>query len=92
MGFFCLLFTLIEKKCNIGYNFKTMYILVKKIDEYKSKVHKNKIVPEFIIYLMIDNTPIEANTVLGEREKDNIVLNYYNKFAWQTQIKIVEKN
>jgi hypothetical protein len=69
-----------------------MYILVKKIDEYKSKVHKNKIVPEFIIYLMIDNTPIEANTVLGEREKDNIVLSYYNKFAWQTQIKIVEKN
>ena len=69
-----------------------MYILVKKIDEYKSKVHKNKTIPEYIVYVMIGDTPIEANTVLGEKEKDVVVLNYYNKFAWQTDIKILEKN
>lgn len=69
-----------------------MYILVKKIDEYKSKVHKDKTISEYIIYLMVDDTPIEANTALGEKEKDVVVLNYYNKFAWQTDIKILEKN
>lgn len=69
-----------------------MYILVKKIDEYKSKVHKNKTIPEYIVYLMLDDTPIEANTAFGEKEKNVVVLNYYNKFAWQTDIKILEKN
>lgn len=69
-----------------------MYILVKKIDEYKSTRHKNKVIPEFIVYLMIDDTPIEANTAFGEEQKDSVVLNYYNKFAWQTDIKILEKN
>lgn len=92
MDFFYLLFTLLEKNCSIKYNLIIMFILVKKIDEYKSKIHKNKIIPEFIVYLMIDDTPIEAITVLGEKEKNLIVLNYYNKFAWQTNIQIVEKN
>lgn len=70
----------------------TMYILVKKIDEYKSKTHKNKVVPEFIVYLMIDDTPIEAVTAFGEEQKNSAILDYYNKFAWQTNIQILEKN
>lgn len=69
-----------------------MYILVKKIDEYKSKNHKNKVIPEFIVYLMIDDTAIEAVTAFGEEQKDSVVLNYYNKFAWQTNIEIIHKN
>lgn len=69
-----------------------MYILVKKIDEYKSTKYKNKFVSEFIVYLMVDNTPIEANTVLGEEQKNSTILSYYNKFARQTDIKIKEKN
>ena len=69
-----------------------MYILIKKIDEYKSKRHKNKFISEFIVYLMIDDIPIEATIALGEKEKDSTVLYYYNRFAWQTEIKIIEKN
>lgn len=68
-----------------------MYILVKKIDEYKSKKHKDKVIPEYIVYLMIDNTPIEAVTAFGNEQKDLSVLSYYNKFARQTQLKIIEK-
>lgn len=69
-----------------------MYILVKKIDEYRSKRHKNKFIPEFIVYLMIDDTPIEATTAFGEEQKNSTVLYYYNRFAWQTNIKIIENN
>lgn len=69
-----------------------MYILIKKIDEYKSKRHKNKFISEFIVYLMIDDIPIEATIALGEKEKDSTVLSYYNRFAWEIDIKIIEKN
>ncbi len=69
-----------------------MHILIKKIDEYKSKNHKNKVILEYIVYLMVDDTPVEAVTAFGAEEKDLAVLRYYNRFAWQTDIKIIEKN
>jgi len=42
-----------------------MHILVKRIDTYKSTKHKGKFISEFIIYVMIDEVPIEAYTELS---------------------------
>lgn len=42
-----------------------MRILVKICDIFKSSKHKNKYFYEFIIYLMVDETPIEAYTEIG---------------------------
>lgn len=42
-----------------------MDILVKEIDVLKSTKFKGKVLSEYIIYLMVDETPIEAYTVFG---------------------------
>jgi hypothetical protein len=42
-----------------------MQILVKQIDTLKSKTHKNKTLVEYIVYLILGNTPIEAYTEIG---------------------------
>lgn len=45
-----------------------MEIEVKIIDTYKSQTFKGKTISEFLIYLKVDNTPIEAYTVIGDGE------------------------
>ena len=42
-----------------------MRILVKTCDVFKSLNHKQKYFYEFIIYVMVDDTPIEAYTEIG---------------------------
>jgi hypothetical protein len=42
-----------------------MEILIKTIDEYESSTHKNKTIVEYIIYVMVGDTPIKAYTELG---------------------------
>lgn len=32
---------------------------------YKSTIHNNKAITEYIVYVMVDETPIEAYTELG---------------------------
>ena len=46
-------------------------IVVKEIDKLKSSLHKDRIVTEYLIYLMLgDNTqPLEAYTEFGELNK-----------------------
>jgi hypothetical protein len=45
-----------------------MYILVKKIDTLKSKIHKGKTINEYIIYIMIADVAIKAYLVYGKHE------------------------
>lgn len=66
-----------------------MYILVKKIEEYKSTRFKNKVIPEYIIYLLFGDTPIEAQIAIGDKERDSIVLQYFNSYAFDGGIKII---
>ena len=48
-----------------------MRILVKICDIFKSSKHKNKYFYEFIVYLMVDETPIEAHTEIGGVARNN---------------------
>jgi hypothetical protein len=48
-----------------------MTILSKEIDKYKSAKHKKKIITEYIVYLMIDNIPIEAYIEFGSNNMHN---------------------
>lgn len=68
-----------------------MHILIKKIDTYKSTNHKNKTISEFILYLMIGETIIEAQTTIGDQQKDLALLNLLQKYA-NTIINVIEKN
>jgi len=47
-----------------------MKIVVKEIDQLKSTKHKNKIINEYIIYVMIGSTIIEAYTEIGDDNKN----------------------
>jgi len=42
-----------------------MEILSKKIDTFKSSKHKGKSMDEYIVYVTIDDIPIEAYLTLG---------------------------
>ena len=50
-----------------------MRIVTKEIDQYTSMVHTDKMISEYIIYLMVDDMPIEAYTELGIKERDKRV-------------------
>jgi hypothetical protein len=63
-----------------------MNILVKEIDIYKSKKHKGRIISEFIIYLMMGETIIEAHTAMGDSTKDLICLSLFNRYDGQVKI------
>lgn len=47
-------------------------LIVKEIDKLKSAVHKDRIVTEYLIYVMIDGntSPLEAYTELGDDAKN----------------------
>ena len=47
-----------------------MRIVTKEIDQYTSMVHADKMISEYIIYLMVDDMPIEAYTELGIALRD----------------------
>lgn len=47
-----------------------MKILVNEIDIYKSSVNKTKKISEYIIYLMFENTPVEAFIEYGVEAKN----------------------
>ena len=49
---------------------------------YKSTKHKNKTISEYIVYLMMGDTPIEANTAIGVEDKDLLVLSYVTRYNW----------
>ena len=50
-----------------------MEILSKKIDTFKSSKHKGKSIDEYITYLMVDGTRIEAYVTLGLELTDMFV-------------------
>lgn len=47
-----------------------MEIVVKEIDQLKSSKHKNRIISEYIIYLMVGPIIIEAYTEIGDDNKN----------------------
>jgi hypothetical protein len=51
-----------------------MRILVKTCDVFKSQKHKQKYFYEFIIYVMVDDTPIEAYTEIGGELRNKRIL------------------
>lgn len=55
-----------------------MRIITKEIDQYTSMVHADKIISEYIIYLMIDDMPIEAYTEFGIKGRNKRV-EYLNR-------------
>ena len=56
-----------------------MTVVVKEIDQYRSKLHKNKIIHEYIVYQMINNMPIKADTAIGEINRDILIKKYLDE-------------
>lgn len=50
-----------------------MRIVAREIDKYKSTVHEDKYISEYIIYLMVENVPIEAHLMMGTKDRDKTV-------------------
>lgn len=63
-----------------------MRIVTKEIDQYKSRIHRNKLISEYIIYLMVDDIPIEAYTEMGIKERDKRVAFLNQKSNSQLEI------
>ena len=53
-----------------------MTVVVKPIDQYKSKTFKGKMITEYIVYQMINGIPIKANTVIGDNARDILIAEY----------------
>lgn len=53
-----------------------MKILVKEIDNFKSKKFKGKLLTEYIVYQTINDIPIKADTVIGEKAKEILIAEY----------------
>lgn len=68
-------------------------ILIKEIDRLYSKLHKNRFVSEYIIYLMIDDVKLKAFTVVGEKSKERYVLAMLltNDFGDLTEEEIIQE-
>lgn len=47
-----------------------MKIVSKEIDKYKSTKHKDKVISEYIIYLIIKDVTVEAHIEYGNIAKD----------------------
>ena len=65
-----------------------MDIKINEIDVYKSTKFKGKVLSEYIVYLMVDDTPVEAYTAFGEeltivlntlKDINNIESTYFQK-------------
>lgn len=51
-----------------------MKIIIKESDRLKSGLHKEKVVSEYLIYLMSDdNTPLSCDITYGVSEKNKVV-------------------
>ena len=50
-----------------------MTVVVKPIDEYRSKVFKGRTITQYIVYLMINGQPITAELALGDSERDSLI-------------------
>lgn len=63
-----------------------MNVLVKKIDEYRSKLNKSKIIFEYIIYLRLGDSILEAYTAIGEEDKDSTIKMLFERY-WTNELK-----
>lgn len=45
-------------------------IIVKEIDKLSSKMHKGKIVKEFLVYYSVNSVLVDAFTIFGDNEKN----------------------
>lgn len=64
-----------------------MRLVIREIDKYKSAKHKNKILTEYIIYLMYGDTPIEAYLEIGELAKNKKIVELYLQYNLDNKIK-----
>lgn len=74
-----------------------MKILIKESDKLKSKLHKNKIISEYLIYLIDDNNkPLICEIAYGELNKidiiNNIILGYFTPDNWSDNKKTLINN
>ncbi len=51
-----------------------MKVVVKECDRFKSTLHKNRYISEYLIYIMIDDIPIECHSAIGEDAKNDKLL------------------
>jgi len=57
-----------------------MKILVKNSDRLNSSIHENKMVDEYLVYVMNDNIPIAAEVVYGSSDKNKAIDAYLKKY------------
>ncbi len=45
-------------------------IIIKEVDQLQSKLHKNRVVSEYLVYLMQNDVKLACYSELGEESKD----------------------
>lgn len=45
-------------------------ILIKEVDQLKSKLHKNKVISEYLVYLIENDVKLACYSELGKESKD----------------------
>ena len=45
-------------------------ILIKEVDQLKSKLHKNKVISEYLVYLMENDVKLACYSEVGRESKD----------------------
>jgi hypothetical protein len=63
-----------------------MEIVVKEIDQLRSIKHKNRKITEYIIYLMVGPTIIEAHTEIGDDNKNRKLKELEAQISYGTTI------
>jgi hypothetical protein len=68
-------------------------ILIREVDRLYSKIHKDKYVSEYIIYLMENDVKLKAINVVGNKSKDNYLLAMLltNDFGDLTEQEIIQE-
>jgi hypothetical protein len=80
MGFFSFKhFTHKKKRSKFVYIKKTMReIIVKEIDTLTSKLHKGRVITEYLIYLMENDVKLACYSVIGDEAKNNKIIELEN--------------
>ena len=67
-------------------------ILIRETDRLYSKIHKDRFVSEYIVYLMENDVKLKAFNVVGEKSKDHYVLAMLmtNDFGILTEDEIIK--
>ena len=68
-----------------------MRIVIKQNDLHRSSLHKGRTIPEFLIYLMEGNVPIECHNVIGVQAMESVKTQLFNTYQWTDKLEGIDR-